>query len=93
MRQNDLRSLLCAAAVAGSVTEARELRKKFVNAIGALDGWVQCVMLDLYDEMLRQCPERLPDQFVFYMSCCHSEAGTTEHGLGALEQALLAQCT
>ncbi|MEK7652110.1 MAG: hypothetical protein AAB351_02840 [Patescibacteria group bacterium] len=89
MRQIDLWGLLHEAAIADSPAEAQEFREKFLKAISALDSWTQCIMLDLYDEVLRRCPEELPRQMIFYMYCGSSRVGTTEHGLGVLEPEVL----
>lgn len=78
-----------AASVSDEPGEAQYLREEFSKAISSMDAWIQCIMLDLYDEVLRLCPQKLPDQLVFYMLCCHSQAGTTEHGFGRLEPELL----
>jgi hypothetical protein len=84
-------SLLCQASNAEDEDDAKRCREQFVQAISGLEHWTQCMLLDLYDEVLLECSADLPDQYIFYMLCCRSQEGTTEHGLGHLEEELLSQ--
>ncbi len=86
MTQTDMIQLLRDASIAESEAEAKSCRDQFVEAFRGLDHWTQCVLADLYDEVLRRSPRDLPDQLIFYMYL-KSASGTTEHGLGRLEPA------
>ena len=88
MDQRQMGQLLRDASLAENPEEAAECRAKFVEAFRDLDHWTQCVLIDVYDEVLRCSQHDLPEQFIFYMFC-RSQFGTTEHGLGALDQELL----
>jgi len=88
MLQTEMGKLLRDASMAESPEEAADCRAKFVEAFRGLDHWTQCVLIDVYDEVLRCSPNDLPEQFIFYMFC-RGQFGTTEHGLGALDQELL----